>query len=94
MQKVIAATLIAAASLTATAAIAENPGQFQEQKIAAALGKADAAPVKSTSTGPITAFFGFGADEGDVLNKSTKGKPHNGKDRYGPPRGAFGGPDR
>lgn len=96
MQKVIAATLIAGAALTATAAFSENPGQYQEQRIAAALAKSDTvkAPIDVFSSNPLVAVFSFGSDTIGSLNKSAKGSPHSGGDRYAPPSGTHGGPDR
>lgn len=96
MRKVIAATLIAGAALTATAAVAENPGQFQEARIAAALAKSNAGTDgdKVSSANPIAAVISFGAATFNALGKSDDSRPHAGPDRYAPASSPHGGPDR
>ena len=94
MNKVIAATLFAATALATTAAVAENPGQFQQERIAAILAADNESTAKAVSNGPFSAVISFGSDAVKTLNNGSKGTPHAGKDRYGPPRGVHGGPDR
>lgn len=96
MRKVIAATLIAGAALTATAAIADNPAQFQEARIAAALAQNTAGTNadKVSPASPVAAVISFGAATFDAISNSTKSRPHFGRDRYAPPSSPHGGPDR
>lgn len=95
MYKVLAAVLVAGVALGTTAAYAENPGQFQEAKIAKALVNSETTDRAETkSSNPVSAVISFGSDAISSLGKKDGKGAHSGGDRYSPPRGAFGGPDR